>query len=151
MVLEYLLKRKTDISGIVLFDKFLFLGGIVANSDYGRRPHCFDTCHILGGSLQRPSTMSSPLPNKSSYSIPSLTKLIEGLVTTPTCFEIEPLLPSSSEQTTSSSSIFVDESISHNTSNTSLSASAITITSSSWLSIILTFIFVFQMKFLQDL
>jgi len=33
----------------------LYLGGIVSNSDYGRRPHCFDTCHIFGGSLQRPS------------------------------------------------------------------------------------------------
>jgi len=126
---------------------FFCNGGIVRNSDYGRRPHCFDTCHLYRGSLQRPSSLSSSLSNKSSHPLASL---VEHLVTTPPCFEIEPLSPSSSEQTTSSL-IFVDKSISHNTSNTSLSASAIIITSSSWSSIILTFIFVFQMKFLQEL
>ncbi len=132
----------------------LYLGGIVANSDYGQRPHCFDICHLFGGSLQRPSISSSSLSNKSSYPLYSLAKFVEGIVTTPTCFEIEPLSPSSPEQiSSSSSSIFVNESISHSTSNTSLSASAITITitSSSWSSIMLTFIFVFQMKFLQVL
>jgi len=122
------------------FDLFIFsLGGIVANSDYGQRPHCFDTCHLFHGSLQRPS---SPLSsNKSSSRTPSLENFIEGLVTTPTCFEIQPLSPASSL-------IVLGESISHNTSNTSLSASAITITWSSWSSIIITtIIFVFQMKF----
>jgi hypothetical protein len=112
---------------------FFCNGGIVANSDYGQRPHCFDTCHLFRGSLQRPSSMLSS--NQSSSRIPSLENFIEGLVTTPKCFEIQPL-PSVS------SLIFADESISPNTSNTSLSASAITITWSYW-----SFIFVFQMKF----
>ncbi len=129
----------------------LYLGGIVSNSDYGRQPHCFDTCHAFGGSLQRPSDLSLSLSsNKSSYPIPSLAKFVENIVTTPKCFAIKPLPPSSSEKT-ASPLIFVNGSISHNTSNISLSASAITITSSSWSSNILTFIFVFQMKFLQDL
>jgi hypothetical protein len=129
-----------------LFDNVIFLGGIIGSNDYGHRPHCFDTCHLSRGSLQRPSSVSTSLLNKSSYPISSFEKFVENLVTTPPCFEIIPLTSSPSQQTTSSL-IFVDESIAHNTSNTSLSASAITITSSSWSSIILTFIFVFQMKF----
>ena len=106
-----------------------FLGGIVTNSDYGQRPHCFDTCHLYSGSLQRPSSTSSS-SNRSSSNIPSLSNFIEGLVTTPTCFEIQPLSPAASSL------------ISPNISNTSLSASAITITWSYW-----SLIFVFQMKF----
>jgi hypothetical protein len=125
---------------------FFCNGGIIGSNDYGHRPHCFDTCHLSHGSLQRPSSVSTSLLNESSYPISSFEKFVENLVTTPPCFEIIPLTSSSSEQTTSSL-IFVDESIAHNTSSTSLSASAITITSSSWSSIILTFIFVFQMKF----
>ncbi|CAF2597162.1 unnamed protein product [Rotaria sp. Silwood2] len=134
---------------------FFCHGGIVDNIDYGERPYCFDTCHIYHGSLQRPSSLSSPISNQtssssfsSSSSVPSIAKFIEGIVTTPPCFEIKTLSPSSSEQN-KSSLVFVDESIFDNTSNTSLSSSAITIISSSWSSsIILTFILRFSMKIL---
>ncbi|CAF3661830.1 unnamed protein product [Adineta steineri] len=89
-------------------------GGIVTNSDYGHRPHCFDSCHVLHGSLQRPSaSTSSSLSNNSSSPTSPLLKLVEDIVTTPPCFEIEPLSPSLSQQITSSL-IFVDESISNN-------------------------------------
>ncbi|CAF0905335.1 unnamed protein product [Rotaria sp. Silwood1] len=131
---------------------FFCNGGIVGNSDYGERPYCFDTCHLFHGSLQRPSSLLPSISNKtsssSSFSIPSITKFVEDLVTTPPCFEIKPLQPSSFEQTTSSL-VIVDESIFDNISNTSLSSSAITIISSSWSSsIILTFILRFSMKIL---
>lgn len=136
-------------TGVLHDDAFsiLSLGGIVGNSDYGERPHCFDTCHLFNGSLQRPS---SPIFGSSNQSddLPSpVEKFLEDLVTTPPCFEIKPLSPSLSEQTNRSSEIFLDELFSPNTSNTSLSASARTLTSSysSW---ILTFIFLLQMKFI---
>ncbi|CAF3337007.1 unnamed protein product [Rotaria socialis] len=119
-------------------------GSIVTNSDYGQRPHCFDSCHLSNGSLRRPPISSSP-------SI--LPIFAEKIVTTPPCFEIELLLPSSSSpsaQIISSSLILDDVSIFNNISNTSLSATAITIISSSWSSIILTFIFVFQWNYDDD-
>ena len=48
------------------------------NSDYGQPPHCFDTCHLFHGSLQRPSSMSSTVSNKTSFRIPSLANFIEN-------------------------------------------------------------------------
>ncbi|CAF2065771.1 unnamed protein product [Rotaria magnacalcarata] len=111
-------------------------GSIVTNSDYGQPPHCFDSCHLSNGSLQRSSASSS-----SSY---ILSTFIEKSVTTPPCFEIKLLLPSSSSLILDGVSIF------DNISNTSLSATAITIIPSSWSSIILTFIFVFQWNYDDD-
>lgn len=111
------------------------LGGIVPNSDYGRRPHCFDTCHLNHGSLQRPS--SPPLlSNQSSLNgTPSVQKFVEDLVTTPTCFDIQPF-----------AEISFDPMLSSNTTNTSLSASSRMQRTSS--SIIYTLMMlIFQSKF----
>ncbi|CAF1152023.1 unnamed protein product [Adineta steineri] len=84
---------------------FFCNGGIVTNSNYGHRPHCFDTCHLGDGSSQRHSVSSS-----SNQSL--LTKIVKEHVTTPLCFEIEPLLSSPTEQ-----SLFVNDSITNYTSN----------------------------------
>ncbi|CAF3744010.1 unnamed protein product [Adineta steineri] len=82
---------------------FFCNGGIVTNSNYGHRPHCFDTCHLGDGSSQRHSVSSS-----SNQSL--LTKIVKEHVTTPLCFEIEPLLSSPTEQ-----SLFVNDSITNYT------------------------------------
>lgn len=121
---------------------FFYLGSIVANSDYGQRPHCFDTCHLYNGTLQRPSSLTAPVFNKTHSSTASIAAGIQNHVTTPQCFNIEPLLPSSSER-----QISFDESIFGNTSNTSLSASAKTTISSFWSSIILTFIVIVKWNY----
>ena len=112
----------------------------MTNSNYGHRPHCFDTCHLGDGSSQRHSVSSS-----SNQSL--LTKIVKEHVTTPLCFEIEPLLSSLTEQC--SLSLFVNDSITNYTSNASMSASAVFIIPSSCSSIIvniLTFIFVLLLK-----
>ncbi|CAF1515513.1 unnamed protein product [Adineta ricciae] len=121
-------------------------GGIVRNSDYGYRPHCFDSCHVQNGSLQRPSVPTSPsLSRNSSISSSPVIQLLEHHVTTPPCFEIQPPPPSSTDSSTSSL-IFVTESMSPNRSNTSLSASARTIISPSWSSVVLTLFVAFLQK-----
>ncbi|UJR22196.1 hypothetical protein I4U23_025260 [Adineta vaga] len=125
---------------------FFCNGGIVTNSNYGHRPHCFDTCHLADGSFQRHSVSPS-----SSSEKPSIIKVPETSVTASLCFEIDPLLPSSIEQ--DSSSLSLDDSISNYTRNASLSASALSIISSAYSSIlvnILTFIFVLLSKILQE-
>lgn len=94
----------------------------MTNNDYGHRPHCFDTCHLADGLFQRHSVSSS-----SNISV--LTNIVKDHVTTPLCFEIEPLPPSPIEQ------LSINDSISNYTNHTSMSASAISIISSS----ILTF------------
>ncbi len=123
----------------------LYIGGIVTNNNYGHRPHCFDTCHLADGLYQRHSVSSSS--NKSL-----LTNIVKDHVTTPLCFEIEPLPPPSPiEQLPRTLSI--NDSISNYTNNTSISASAISIISSVCSSIIvniLTFIFVLLLKILQE-
>ncbi|CAF1522448.1 unnamed protein product [Adineta steineri] len=91
---------------------FFCNGGIVTNSNYGHRPHCFDTCHLGDGSSQRHSVSSS-----SNQSL--LTKIVKEHVTTPLCFEIEPLLSSPTEQ-----SLFVNDSITNYTTNYSTIAEA---------------------------
>lgn len=70
---------------------FFCNGGIVENNDYGERPHCFDSCHVSQGSLQRPSQPTNQSSSSSSSSSNSISKFIEDLVTTPKCFEIQPL------------------------------------------------------------
>ncbi|UJR26935.1 hypothetical protein I4U23_008243 [Adineta vaga] len=125
---------------------FFCSGGIVSNSDYGYRPHCFDSCHVYNGSLQRPSVLpSSSLSNNSTLPFSPTYKLVKDTVTTPPCFEIQPLPPPLTDPLISSL-IFVNESISINRSNTSLSASARTIILPSWSSIILIFIVVHLQK-----
>ncbi len=110
----------------------------MTNSDYGQRPYCFDTCHLTDGSFQHHSVSSSS----------SDTNLLETK-TIPTCFEIALLSPSSSFK-----EIFMNESIFNYTSNTTISASAISIISSSIIIIIiinlLTLIFIFQLRILQE-
>jgi hypothetical protein len=109
----------------------------VTNSNYGKRPYCFDTCHLADGSFERHSNLSS-------------IKNVQDRVTKPPCFEIESLSPSPSEQLLLP--LFMNDSISNYTSNSSISASAISIISSSWSSIIvnsLTFIFVLLLKIFQ--
>jgi hypothetical protein len=107
----------------------------VTNSDYGKRPYCFDTCHLADGLFQHHSVSSS---SDKSY-----------LGTIPVCSEIELLPPSPSEQL----SLSINNSIFNHTSNASITASAISIISSTWSSIIvirLTFIFVLLLRILQE-
>ncbi len=116
----------------------------MTNTNYGHRPHCFAICHLADGSYQRHSVSSSS--NKSL-----LTNIVKDHVTTPLCFEIEPLPSSTIEQLPQTLSI--NDSISNYTNNTSISASAISIISSVCSSIIvniLTFIFVLLLKILQE-
>jgi hypothetical protein len=118
----------------------------VANSDYGHRPYCFDTCHLAGGSFQGDFASSSS--KKSSHLISPLIKLIQNLVTTPPCFKIELLPPSPSEQL--SLPISLNETISNYTNNASLSASAISIISSACSSsIIVTSLFVLLLRIIM--
>ena len=104
---------------------FFLLGGLLTNSDYGQRPFCFDSCHLTD---HHHSVSSS-----------------SGEKTTPNCFQIELLPPSPSEQMTFPTSL--NESIINQTSNASLSASAISIISFAWSSILLklcTFFFILR-------
>ncbi len=108
----------------------------MTNSNYGQRPYCFDTCHLADSLFERHSNLSS-------------TKNNQDRVTKPLCFEIESLSPSLSEQF----SLSLNDSISNYTSNLTMSASAISIISSAWSSIIvniLTFIFVLLLKIFQQ-
>ncbi|CAF3180853.1 unnamed protein product [Rotaria sp. Silwood2] len=117
-------------------------GDIVPNSDYGQPPHCFDTCHLADGSFQLHSDSSSS--NKSS-----LTKTNKDHVTKLPCFEIKLLPPSPSKELLLPLSI--NNSIFNYTNNTFISASAISIISSIWSTIIvniLTYIFVFLLRLL---
>ncbi|CAF1165474.1 unnamed protein product [Rotaria sordida] len=102
---------------------FVCNGGIVPKSDYRQPPHCFDICHLFHGSQKRPFSFSSSISNEtsssSSFFLPSISKFIEDIVTTPPCFEIKPLPPPSSEQIISPL-IFVNESIFDNTKMASI-------------------------------
>lgn len=116
---------------------FFCHGGIVENNDYGQRPHCFDSCHVSHGSLQRPS---QPTDTSSSGSTSkSIGSFIENLVTTPPCFEIQPYLSLSDSKPSLSS--LTNETLFENRTNRSRSSSAINRTISLSLSFILTFIF----------
>jgi hypothetical protein len=120
----------------VTFDIF-FLGGLVTNNDYAHQPHCFDTCHLAGSSLQRHSVS---IASTSFHSISSMATFAEDLVTTPKCFEIKPPFPYLSNRTISSL-ISINDTFNHSISNLSLSSSAVAIlSSSSWPSIMLTWI-----------
>ncbi|CAF1269476.1 unnamed protein product [Rotaria sordida] len=121
---------------------FFCNGGIVPNRDYGQQPYCFDTCHLADGSFQLHSVSSSS--NKSI-----LTKTNEDHVTRLPCFEIELLPFSPSEELLLPLSI--NNSLFNYTNNTSISASAISIISSVWSTIIvniLTYIFIFLFRLL---
>lgn len=87
-----------------LFILFFFSvqGGLLTNSDYGQRPYCFDTCHLRDHSVSSSSKT-----------------FVEDRKTTIECFDIE-FLPLST----------VYDSLSNQTTNTSLSSSAISIISS---------------------
>ena len=104
------------------------------NSDYGRRPYCFDICHLNHGLLQHPS---SPLLSNQSSNLSSVEKFVEDLVTTPKCFDIQPL--------SSSPEISFELKSSSNATNTSLSASANIPTTSSIIYPLM--MLVFQAKF----
>ena len=93
----------------------------MTNSDYGQPPYCFDTCHFTDGSFQHHSVSSSSLFEQSR----------SKQKTTPKCFEIE-FIPTIS--------ISINESIFNDTSNASLSSSAISIISLTWSSIIVNFV-----------
>jgi hypothetical protein len=133
------------------------LGGVLVNSDYGRRPHCFDTCHLAGGSPQRHSVTPSSPPFQA---ISAVVAFAEGLVTTPPCFEIQPfsfsLSPSSPVTSIAPSLITGNDSISYNRSNTSVSSSARTIRPAplssllSRLSIMFTLLFLLRVVLVRE-
>jgi hypothetical protein len=126
-----LVNQNSDVKLIFISSVSFFLphfiscpsGGIVANSDYAQRPHCFDTCHLASGVLQQHSVLSSTSA--------SVHQLMTNFVTTPQCFDIELLSTSDTDQSfSSSSSQFVNESIFDSSKNLSLpSSSAISLRS----------------------
>ncbi|CAF0771582.1 unnamed protein product [Adineta ricciae] len=127
---------------------FFCNGGIVTNSNYGHRPHCFDTCHLTDDLSQRHSISSTTLPSsKASLAMENL----EINAGASSCFEIRPIVPSSIPPDLSLLSL--NESISNYTRNASTSGSALSIISSAYSSILvnlLTFIFVLLSKILQE-
>lgn len=104
---------------------FFCHGGIVENNDYGQRPHCFDSCHVSQGSLQRPSQLTNQ----------SVSIFIKNIATTPQCFQIQPYISSSVDSYLSNETLF------ENRTNQFRSSSATDRTISSLMSFILTFIF----------
>ncbi|CAF3132940.1 unnamed protein product [Rotaria socialis] len=116
-------------------------GGIVANSDYGQPPHCFNTCHLADGSCKIHS-VSSTSSNQSSLITTTATKTSQNHASEHSCFEIELLTPSLSEQF-SLPPLPINDSIPNDTNNTSISSSAISSIGSSIIRNRLTFIFVF--------
>lgn len=62
------------------------LGGIVANSDYSRKPYCFDKCHLVTPINEEHSFLSS---SSSSEPTMSTTMSFENYVGRSECFEIQ--------------------------------------------------------------
>ncbi|CAF1201785.1 unnamed protein product [Rotaria magnacalcarata] len=115
-------------------------GGIVTNSDYGQPPHCFNTCHLADGSFKTHS-VSSTSSNQSSLIATTKTSQNHASELS-SCFEIELLTPSLSEQF-SLPPLPINDSIPNDTNNTSISSSAISSVGSSIIRNSLTCIFVF--------